>query len=136
MGSADLRTCDGALSGAGALGANPCRSGTLTPTALAPYVGTWGWADVYVGENAGYENYTIAVKADCTNNVTAMFYHWNKDAPGAQEGAVHPEYFYDTTLKPGEHIIANVKLRIPYGTAAGNITGALTVTVMALNVMG
>jgi len=138
MGSADLRTCDPALSGAGALGVNPCRVGTLTPTTLSPYTGInqWGWADVYVGENAAYENYTVAVYGNCTDTVKVMLTHWNKDAPGAQEGAVHPEYFYNAPLAPGEHIIANVKLRIPYGTAAGNITGALTVTVQALNVMG
>ncbi len=138
LGSTDLTVCDAALSGAVALGANPCRGDTLTATSLAPYTGNnmWGWADVYVGENANYENYTIAVHWNCSQTVKALFNHWNMDAPGAQEGANHPEYFYDTTLKPGEHIIANVKLRIPYGTAAGNISGELTVTVEAINVGG
>lgn len=132
LGSVDLRAgaCDPALSGAAALGGGSCRMGDLAATVNTPYAGgEWGWADLYVGPNTNYENYTVAVYWNCTKQVTAMFYHWNKDAPGANEGASHPEYFYATTLKPGEHIIANVKLRIPYGTAAGNITGALTVTV-------
>jgi hypothetical protein len=134
LGSVDLRTCDAGLT---ATGGNPCREGGLSATVAAPYAnGEWGWADLYIGDDSNYQNYTVAVYYNCTEKVTAMFYHWNKDAPGAQEGAVHPEYFHATKLNPGEHIIANVKLRIPYGTAAGNITGALTVTVQAIDVTG
>jgi|GEM_PF-424213 len=134
LGSVDLRVCDPTLKGTGV--GNPCREENLQPTTLAPYDGNnqWGFRDLYIGGNTPpeYENYTVAVHWNCSKQVTAMFYHWNKDAPGANEGASHPEYFYATTLKPGEHIIANVKLRIPYGTAAGNITGALTVTVQTV----
>ncbi len=135
LGSVDLRTFDNTLKGTGA---NPCREENLTVTALSPYTGNnlWGYKDLYVGTNANYENYTVAVYWNCSSYVRAMFYKWNMDAPGAQETATHPKYFYDTTLKPGEFIIGNVKLRIPYGTAAGNITGALTVTVQAINVAG
>jgi len=134
LGDVDLRTCDTGLT---ATGPNPCREGNLQATTLAPYAnGEWGYADVYIGPNTDYENYTVAVYWNCSSYVKVMFYHWNMDAPGAQETASHPEYFYNTTLKPGEHIIANVKLRIPYGTAAGNITGALTVTVKAIDVGG
>jgi hypothetical protein len=96
----------------------------------------WSYADLYVGPNAAYENYTAAVYWNCSRTVKVMFYHWNMDAPGAQETAAHPKYFSSTTLKPGQHIIGNVKLRIPYGTAYGNITGSLTVTVQAINVLG
>jgi hypothetical protein len=134
LGSVDLRACDAGLT---ATGGNPCREGDLTATTMAPYAnGEWGWSDLYMGDNTNYENYTVAVYHNCSQQVTAMFYHWNKDAPGAQEGAIHPEYFHATKLNPGEHIVANVKLRVPYGTAAGNITGALTVTVQAIDVGG
>ena len=134
LGSVDLRTCDSPLT---STGSEPCRKGNLQATTLAPYAnGEWGYADLYIGPNGNYENYTVAVYWNCSSYVKAMFYHWDMDAPGAQETANHPEYFSTTTLKPGEHIIANVKLRVPYGTAAGNITGALTVTVKAIDVGG
>jgi hypothetical protein len=138
QGTVDLRTCDATLT---TEGANDCRQGTLTRTLLFPYTGNnqWGWADLYIGPNgaASRLNYTVAVHWNCSDTVKVMFYHWNQDAPGAQEGANHPEYFMSgATLKPGQHIIGNVKLLIPYGTAYGNITGSLTAIVQALNVLG
>jgi hypothetical protein len=137
LGTVDLRTCDATLI---TDGANDCRQGTLARTLSAPYTAgnIWGWADMYLGPNlaANRLNYTVAVYWNCSRTVKVMFYHWNKDAPGAKDGALHPEYFSSTILKPGEHIIGNVKLRIPYGTAYGNITGSLTATVMAINVLG
>jgi len=137
LGTVDLRACDAGLTAE--LGTD-CRRGTLARTTRAPYTGNnlWGWADMYLGLNgaANRLNYTVAVYWNCSRTAKVMFYHWNKDAPGALEGAAHPEYFSSTTLKPGQHIIGNVKLRIPYGTAYGNITGSLTVTVQALNVLG
>jgi hypothetical protein len=136
LGGVDLSgTCEGLTT----VGPNPCRAGDLTPTTQAPYTGNnvWGYADLYVGPNLTYTNYTVAVYWNCTNQVKVMFHHWNMDAPGAQSGANgHHMYFSTSTLKPGENVIANVRMRVPYGTAAGNITGALTVTVQAIDVTG
>ena len=120
-GSTNLVTCDGNLT---ANGANPCRSGSLTAVSSGPYAGNWGYADLFVGPNSNYHNYTVAVSADCSK---VMFYHWNMDAPGAQS-ANHPEYLYQSTLYPGGAIIRYVKVKVAYGTAAGNIKkGYLTI---------
>ena len=123
-GSIDLTNCDSALSGSSALGGNTCRSGSLTPITTGKYAGYWGYADLYVGPNTDYHNYTVAVHTDC--NIT-MFYHWNMDAPGAQL-ANHPEYLYQSILYPGGAIIMYVKVKVPYGTAAGYVKqGYLTI---------
>jgi len=137
LGSVDLTTCDAGLTTTG--GGNPCRSGTLTATTSPPYAGgEWGYANLYIGPDSNYENYTVAVYWNCSSYVRAMFYHWNMDAPGAQELGQdgHHMYFSTATLTPGANIIANVKLRIPYGTVAGNISGTMTVQVQAINVGG
>ncbi|HEX54944.1 MAG: hypothetical protein DRO95_02045 [Candidatus Altiarchaeales archaeon] len=124
LGTVDLTTCDaGAPGQILGLGGNECRQGTLDPTPD----NQWGWADIYIGPNTDYENYTVAVYANCSQYVRVMFYHWNMDAPGVADGANHPEYFSTTPLYPGGRIIANIHLRVPYGTMAGNITGAMTV---------
>ena len=107
-------TCDSLVG----TGSNDCRSGSLTST------GDWGWADLYVGPDSGYQNYTVAVSADCTK---VMFYHWNMDAPGAGS-STHAKYFSTSTLYPGDWIVANVRVYVPYGVAAGSVqTGTLTV---------
>jgi len=131
LGTVDLTTCDVGLT---ALGPNECRSGTLTPTSD----GKWGYADIYIGPNSNYENYTVAVEANCSKaEFQVWFYHWNMDAPGAQEGATHPEYFKTTPLVPGEKTIAYVKIRVPYGTMAGTLPqGKLTIFAEAINVAG
>lgn len=121
LGTVDLTNCDVTLTGTGGL---ECREQDLLTTSDT----TWGYRDLYVGPNGGYANYSVAVYYDCSTNVTAMFYHWNKDAPGAQETTGHDEYLKETPLVPGEHIVANVKVYIPYGVPAGNVTdGTLTV---------
>lgn len=102
-----------------------CRYGALNEIVGTP----WNYADVTV-DNCSQTcwNYTIAVHASCDR---VLFYHWNKDAPGASS-ASHPEYLRDGTLYPGANIIANVGIRVPYGTAAGTVTpGTLTVIVQA-----
>jgi len=131
LGDYDLTGCNVALSGPAARAGGTCREDALTPTAQPPYTGNdmWGYKNLHIGTDTNYDNYTVAVHWNCSKQVTAMFYKWNKDAPGAQEDGNYSKYFSEETLKPGQHIIGHVKLRIPYGTAAGNITGALTVTV-------
>lgn len=137
LGTVDLTGVCDTLTGTGA---QECRAGTLTPTTQSPYTGNnqWGYANLFVGPNSNYENYTVAVYWNCSSYVKAMFYHWNMDAPGAQElgaDSFHM-YFSTTTLTPGANIIANVKLRVPYGTVAGNISGTMTVQAQAINVGG
>jgi len=120
-GTTDLTECGHTLTSNIATG---CRSGSLTTVNSGNYAGTWGYADLFIGPNLG-QNYTVAVNADCE---LTMFYHWNKDAPGA-DSANHPEYLSETTLYPGGAIIMYVKVKVPYGTAAGNVgEGFLTIT--------
>jgi len=121
-GTTDLTNCDATLTDSA--GTHDCRSGTLTTVSTGNYAGNWGYADLFVGPNSNYHNYTVAVSADCSK---VMFYHWNMDAPGAQS-ANHPEYLYQSTLYPGGAIIRYVKVKVAYGTAAGNIKkGYLTI---------
>ncbi|MEA3255714.1 MAG: hypothetical protein U9Q22_07775 [Candidatus Altiarchaeota archaeon] len=103
-----------------------CRYGALTEISGTP----WNYADVIVDNCSGTcWNYTIAVHASCDR---VLFYHWNMDAPGALSGASYPTYLRNTTLCPGANFIANVGIRVPYGTAAGTMTaGTLTITVQA-----
>lgn len=121
-GTTDLTGCTHNLTDTANFG---CRSGDLTTVASGKYAGTWGWADVNTNHENGYRNYTIAVHSNCN---TTMFYHWNKDAPGA-DSASHPEYLSETILYPGGAVIMYVKVKVPYGTAAGNVgEGFLTIT--------
>ena len=94
---------------------------------IVPLTYNWGWADLYVGPNSDYNNYSVAVNADCN---TTMFYHWNMDAPGATDATNnHAEYLYESTLYPGGAVIMYTKVKVAYGTAAGNVKkGYLTIT--------
>ncbi len=122
-GTTDLSNCGGVgLTDTANAG---CRSGDLTAVSSGDYEGIWGWADINMDYSNSYHNYTVAVHSDC--NIT-MFYHWNKDAPGA-DSATNPEYLSETTLYPGGAVIMYVKVKVPYGTAAGNVgEGFLTIT--------
>ncbi|MBN2095766.1 MAG: hypothetical protein JW727_07000 [Candidatus Aenigmarchaeota archaeon] len=119
-GTVDISACDATLNDSS--GGQACRSGTLTPNAE----GTWGYAlQVYVGSNAEYHNYSVSVNADCN---TTMFSHWNKDAPGGTAAGSHIDYLSSTTLYPGAAAIMYAKVKVAYGTAAGNIAqGQLTI---------
>ncbi|RLJ06767.1 MAG: hypothetical protein DRP16_04705 [Candidatus Aenigmatarchaeota archaeon] len=84
--------------------------------------GSWGYAAVNVSPDN--TSYCVAVANTCDR---AMFYHWNMDAPGAGSCA-NAEYFSDSTLTPGDWLIADVLVRVPYGVAYGQVqTGQLTV---------
>ena len=109
--------------------AQDCRKGTFTET-----IGDYGILNLSVGASAT-ENYTVITTGDCSgNNVSVRFNHWNMDAPGTVDGT-YASYLYTTSLVPGEHIIANVKIRVPYGTMAGTLpTGSLTVIAQAVGV--
>ncbi len=121
-GTTTLTTCAHGLTDAANTG---CRSGDLTTVNSGDYAGIWGWADINMDYASGYRNYTVAVHSDC--NIT-MFYHWNKDAPGA-DSATHDKYLSESTLYPGGAVIMYVKVKVPYGTAAGNVKkGFLTIT--------
>ena len=74
----------------------------------------------YDGDEA---NYTVAVSADCKK---VVFYHWNTDMPTSNVN--HVEYFFEGKLYPGDWIVANVRVYVPYGVAAGDVNpGVLTV---------
>ena len=120
-GSTDLTTCDPSLTGTGL---NPCREGSLTPATEPQYAGMWGWADLYVGPNDDYVNYTVAVNAYCNETI---FFRWNIDAPGGQ-ASLHAQPFTTQTLVPGASVIANIVVRVPYGVVYGySSPGTLTV---------
>lgn len=128
-GTVDLTNCDNTL--VNPTGGQSCRSGSLSAITSGAYAGNWGWADLYVGPNSDYNNYSVAVNADC--NIT-MFYHWNMDAPGATDGSnTHAEYLSESALYPGGAVIMYVKVKVPYGTAAGNVgKGFLTITAQSV----
>ena len=129
-GTVDFTACGDPLTGAGTPG--DCRTGSFTPT----LGGGWGMLNLSLGAGAA-ENYTIITPAVCGgSNVSVRFWHWNKDAAGAIGSSnSFQEYFHVGALTPGEHIIANVKIRVPYGTIAGTLpTGHLTVIAQAVGV--
>jgi len=131
-GTVDFTACGDPLTGAGTAG--DCRTGTFTPI----LGGTYGVLNLSLDSSAS-ENYTVITPGVCAgNNVSVRFWHWNKDAPGATGGSnSFQEYFHVGALTPGEHIIANVKIRVPYGTMAGTLpTGSLTVIAQAIGVSG
>lgn len=110
-----------------------CRTGNFVPSSD----NQWGILNLTVGSSASGENYTVITPMNCTgNNVTIRFWHWNMDAPGSSGSSnAFQEYFRTTPLVPGEHIIVNVKIRVPYGTIAGTLpTGYLTVIAQAVGV--
>jgi len=110
-----------------------CRTGNFVPSSD----NQWGVLNLTVGPSAGGENYTVIIPTDCTgNNVTIRFWHWNMDAPGSSGSSnAFQEYFRTTPLVPGAKDIANVKIRVPYGTIAGTLpTGYLTVIAQAVGV--
>ena len=119
-GTTDLTNCDPSLTDVN--GANDCRQGDLTE-----YNGMWGYADVLVGNNTQYWNYSIAVKDDCTQ---VIFYHWNLDAPTA-DYTNFDEALSTSELYPGGKTIVNVNVHIPYGVPLGQRTGTLTVLVQS-----
>lgn len=132
MGTVDLQqaSCTAGLTASAAA----CRYGAFEGTD-----GTWAWADVVVGDLSGtYWNYSVAVNASCD---VVQFVKWAMDAPGSTAaGNDFASYFvYDgsTVLNPGANRIANVKAKVPCGTAAGNVgNGRLTVIAMAVDVGG
>ncbi len=131
-GTVSFTACGDPLTGLGTAG--DCRTGSFTPT----LGNTWGTLNLSLGVT-GSENYTVATEMDCSgNNVSVRFWHWNMDAPGSSGSSNnYQEYFYTTALVPGEHIIANVKIRVPYGTMAGVLPiGYLTVIAQAVGVSG
>ncbi|MEA1924671.1 MAG: hypothetical protein U9M95_02270 [Candidatus Altiarchaeota archaeon] len=129
-GTVDFTSCGDPLTGAGTPA--DCRTGTFTPV----LGGSYGMLNLSLDSSAN-ENYTVVTQAACAgNNVSVRFWHWNKDAPGAIGSSdSFQEYFHVGALTPGEHIIANVKIRVPYGTMAGTLpTGSLTVIAQAIGV--
>lgn len=117
-GSTDLTTCDvGCVSGP-----NPCKQFTLTGSQ------NYGYADICIGGDnpANTVNYTVVVNKTCD---VLWFCHWNTDTPCPDPSTVeHTEYFIQTDLVPGDWIVANVRVRVPFGVAYGTVQeGTLTV---------
>jgi hypothetical protein len=131
QGTTDFTNCDATL--INPAGAQSCRSGTLTDDPNSD----WGFANVFAGSNADYDDYVVATHWSCNHT---MFYYWNMDAPGAaatDDNDLAANYFANATspLVPGMGTVANVIVRVPYGVYFGQSgAGTLTVIAMAVNV--
>lgn len=88
----------------------------------------WGYAAINVSSSDW--QMCVAVKNTCDQ---AFFYRWNTDAPGGTECA-YAQNFTSSTLTPGEWVLANITVRVPYGVHYGN-TGSTQgqLTVIALS---
>jgi hypothetical protein len=118
-GTVDFSACDATLNNSA--GAQGCRSGSLTQNVAKD----WGYGLIYVGPNAAYHNYTVAVNAAC--NMT-IFNHWNKDMPGGTVNPSFTDYLSTSTLFPGGVVLMYAKVKVAFGTAAGSVTqGFLTI---------
>ncbi len=74
-------------------------------------------------------NYCVAAHIDCSK---VRIFRWNADAPGAGTcGLSGSGYIYNSTnteLLPGDSMAMNIEMRVPFGTAMGQVkTGYLTV---------
>jgi len=90
----------------------------------APDDTAWGYAAINV--SASNWQMCVAIKNTCD---TAMFYRWNTDAPGGSSCG-YAENFTTSALTPGSWVIANVRVRVPYGVhwgTTGSTQGKLTV---------
>ena len=101
---------------------------TLTPISYNGQV--WGYVALNdIGGDANFDM-CLAVDAGCTQ---FWFYKWNMDAPGASSCA-NARYFWNGTQEgnfaPGKAVLADVKVRVPYGVHWGKISGVLWVTVL------
>jgi len=115
-GTVDFSSCSGTLVQEGGTG---CGSGSLTQSTTDP---EWGYVDVSVNGS----DYTVAVSQDCSR---VYFTSWNKDGVGAEDGSA-AKYFSASTLMPGESLIAEMKVYVPYGVAVGSVSqGLLNVVV-------
>ena len=107
-------------------GTNQYREWTLTD--VDNYTGV---ADIYIGEAGNERGYCIAVR----NCSSVMLYKWNMDAPGASQCG-NATYFLnnetDSELTPGSSVIADLRVRVPYGVYQGYVKeGILTVIVQS-----
>ncbi len=74
-------------------------------------------------------DYCVAAYIDCSK---VRIFRWNADAPGAGTcGLSGDAYTYNSTsteLLPGDSMAMNIEMRVPFGTALGDVkTGYLTV---------
>ncbi|MCD6557889.1 MAG: hypothetical protein J7K31_02540 [Candidatus Aenigmarchaeota archaeon] len=81
----------------------------------------WGLAEVTI---EGYK-YCMAIASTCDH---AIFYKYNLDVPGEEGGCSYQDLLADGTTKfnPGDTMVLNVRVVVPYGTPHGSITGKLT----------
>ncbi len=81
----------------------------------------WGLAEVTI---EGYQ-YCMAIEYTCNHTI---FYKYNMDVPGEEGGCSYQDLLADGTTKfnPGDTMVLNVRVVVPYGTPHGSITGKLT----------
>jgi len=82
----------------------------------------WGLVEVTVD---GYQ-YCMAIKSSCDE---AIFYKYNIDVPGEEGGCAYQDLLADGTTKfnPGDTMVLNTRVVVPYGTPHGTITGTLRI---------
>ena len=109
---------------------NETQTGTIDLDTGNVWIGTinagnvgddWGIVDA---ANVGGAQYCIAVYKDCS---LLRVYKWNPDAPEAATCTTDSD-FNTGIMYPGDSIIADVALHVPYGVPQGTLsTGTLTV---------
>jgi len=87
----------------------------------------WGYVDMNSGP---FANYCAIIPRPACDKI--YIYHWDMDAPGAGLYCFSASYFWDNAtngeLKPGESVIADIVVRVPYGVYQGYVKeGVLTV---------
>ncbi len=94
--------------------------------ASGPWAGNWSATEVVVN---GTDRYCFVVTTNCS---MAIFARFNADIPGITSVCTSiPSYWVNgTTIVPGEWREAGIRVRVPYGTVAGQLPpGRLTVYV-------
>jgi len=100
-------------------------SGDIVVGSIQGVDANWGIVNGITIENVSY---CVAVSADCSK---LRIYKWNGDAPGAGSCGAYGD-FNTETLYPGDSVIADVALYVPYGVPQGTpSTGYLTVIAQA-----
>jgi len=92
----------------------------------------WSYSTVsgqYISVDSPSSSYCVASYIDCSK---VRIFRWNADAPGAGTcGLSGGGYIYNSTntkLLPGDSMAMNIEMRVPFGTAMGQVkTGYLTV---------
>ncbi|MCK5698390.1 MAG: hypothetical protein KAH93_00945 [Candidatus Aenigmarchaeota archaeon] len=108
------------------------QSATLAAMYDGGFNANWSYSSAspnYITVDSPSSDYCVAAYIDCSK---VRIFRWNADAPGAGTcGLSGSGYVYNSTnteLLPGDSMAMNIEMRVPFGTAMGQVkTGYLTV---------